>query len=168
MVNPAALVQFIQSDARIAGSSAQHVPSQHAEPGSSAGSGGRSGQAAPHGGKGENNKLKEQPPKCAPKKKPKVARHCSAQVVNGQYVTNKAGAKLCNFFKVTSAPGQVFAKRLLPRSMNAANAWTIVMVPLHPNRAKLSRRASEKLVAALTTLNRRHRHLRSMMCPRPA
>ena len=96
MVNPSALSQFIESDARIAGSSSQHVPSQHAERGLPSGGGDKE-----PGNKRKQNNKKVTQPKAAPKKKQRTTRGGgnSAKIENGCYVTNKTGAKLCRDFQ---------------------------------------------------------------------
>ena len=99
MLRPGSLSDHVDSDARVASSSREHVPSQHAEPGLSGGKGKGKKQPNPK----PNNKRKPEPTNPAPKKKAKGG---SAKIENGVYMTNNPGFSLCGAYQKGKCAGK--------------------------------------------------------------
>ena len=108
MLRPGSTSDHVDSDARVASSSREHVPSQHAEPSLPGGKGKGKKQPNP---KPDNKRIATPAPNPAPKKKPKGG---SAKIENGVYTTNNPGFPLCGAFN----KGKCAGKGTCPKDAN--------------------------------------------------
>ena len=99
MLRPGSLSEHVDSDARVAASSGDHVPSKHVEPGIQSGKGKGKKQPKPQPDKRKN----DQP---APAPAPKKPKGGQARIENGVYVTNNPGFALCHAYQKGKCAGK--------------------------------------------------------------